>query len=180
MSEISDRYRRLSHAFADKVAQVPDDKWAAPSPCEDWTARDVVEHVARTPVMFFEMIGKEKPELPEDAVAALTVSREAIQSALDDPEIATTEFDGFFGRSTFEAAVDRFLNFDLVVHNWDLSRAAGLDERLDEDDIARLEEASTQFGDSLRAPGVFGAELTPPDGADRQTKLLAFLGRKAF
>jgi hypothetical protein len=31
----------------------------------------------------------------------------------------------------------------------------------------------------MRGPGAFGPELTPPPGADEQTKLLAFLGREA-
>ncbi|MDQ4020345.1 MAG: maleylpyruvate isomerase family mycothiol-dependent enzyme [Actinomycetota bacterium] len=35
----------LADAFAAKIAAVPDDRWASPSPCEGWTARDVVRHV---------------------------------------------------------------------------------------------------------------------------------------
>ena len=105
MSEISDRYRRLSQAFADKVAQVPDDRWDAPAPCEGWTARDVVKHVAETPSMFFGLIGQEPPQLPDDPIAALPVARERMQAALDDEATATTEFDGFMGRSSFQDAV---------------------------------------------------------------------------
>ncbi|HMQ25825.1 MAG TPA: maleylpyruvate isomerase N-terminal domain-containing protein [Acidimicrobiales bacterium] len=45
MSEIADRYRRLADAFTAKVAAVPDDGWDVPTPCEDWTARDLVGHV---------------------------------------------------------------------------------------------------------------------------------------
>ena len=180
---ISQRFARLSGAFVDKVKAVPADKWSAPSPCEDWKAIDVVRHVSETPGMFFQMIGKEPPAVPsvdDDPVAAVEAMRANLQQALDDPEVARTEFDGFFGRSTFEAAVDRFLNFDLVVHNWDLSRATGLDEHIDDHDVQRLEVAARAFGDAARAPGVFGPELNPPEGADRQTKLLAFVGRKAF
>ena len=35
---------------------------------------------------------------------------------------------GFFGETTFESAIDRFANFDLVVHRWDLARATGGDD----------------------------------------------------
>jgi len=45
MSEISEQYRRLSDEFANKIAKVPDDKWRAPSPCPDWTARAGVASV---------------------------------------------------------------------------------------------------------------------------------------
>src|SRR5262245_12513367 len=131
MSEISERYRKLSQAFADTVADVPDDRWESQSPCEEWTARDVVRHVSQTPGMFFGMIGACSPDRrpAEDARAAtFAPRREVMQRALYASATATTEFDGFFGRTTFEEAVDRFANFDLVVHRWDLARATGLDE----------------------------------------------------
>ena len=55
LDEIRERYDRLSQAFAAKIDAVPADKWDAPSPCEGWTARDVVKHVAETPSMIFQM-----------------------------------------------------------------------------------------------------------------------------
>jgi uncharacterized protein (TIGR03086 family) len=179
MSAISERYRRLSEEFARKVDAVPDDRWEAPSPCEEWTTRDVVKHVAETPGMFYGFIGQEPPVLPEDPVAALTETRRHMQAALDDPATAATEFTGMFGLTTFETAVDRFVNFDLLIHGWDLARAAGLDESITDEDLDWLEPAAKAFGDAARAPGVFGPELEAPANADRQTELLAFLGRRA-
>jgi uncharacterized protein (TIGR03086 family) len=163
------------------VGLVPDDRWASPSPCEDWTARDVVRHVVQTPGIFFGMIGAEYPEPPsvdDDPVGAVTFARDVMQRALDDPETATTEFDGFFGRTTFEQAVDRFVNFDLVVHRWDLAHATGLPEEMPPDEVERLSGEFAGFGESARAPGVFGPEIDVPPDADPQTKLLALLGRR--
>jgi uncharacterized protein (TIGR03086 family) len=182
MTEISDRYRRLSQAFADTVAAVPDDRWSSPSPCEDWTAVDVVRHVVQTPGMFFGMIDAEYPEPPsvdDDPDAAVAAARDAMQRALDDPQTATTQFDGFFGRTSFEQAVDRFVNFDLVVHRWDLARASGLDETMPPDEVARLSEEVAGFGEAARSPGVFGPEIDVPPDADPQTALLGQLGRRA-
>ena len=181
MTEISDRYRRLSQAFADTVAAVPENRWDNPSPCEEWTARDVVRHVVQTPGMFFGMIGREYPEPPsvdDDPDGAVAAARDAMQRALDDPAIATTEFDGFFGRTSFERAVDRFVNFDLAVHRWDLARATGLDETMPPDEVARLSEEAAGFGPEARAPGVFGPEVDVPPDADPQTTLLGQLGRR--
>ncbi|NEU34456.1 TIGR03086 family protein, partial [bacterium LRH843] len=45
-------------------------------------------------------------------------------------------------------------------------------------DLAR--ERAAFFGDNIRRDGVCPVELTPPDGADEQTRLLAFLGRRAW
>ena len=181
MSETSDRYARLADAFADKVAAVPEDRWSSPSPCEGWTARDVVRHVVDTQGMFLGFVGDEvgaAPSVDDDPSGAFAAARAKVQARLEDPEGAAAEFDGFFGRSTFEQGVDRFLCFDLVVHNWDLSRAAGLDDRIDPADVADLRERAKSFGDAMRGPGAFGPEVEAPEGADDQAKLLAFLGRR--
>ncbi len=182
MTEISDRYARLSQAFADKVAGVADGDWSKGTPCPEWTAKDLVGHVVGTQGMFLGFVGQEIGELPpvdEDPAAAWDAARGRIQAGLDDPATAATEFDGFFGRSTFEAAVDRFLNTDLVVHGWDLARATGQDETIDPADLARVKGLTEGFGDAMRGPQAFGPAVEPPAGADEQTQLLAFLGRKA-
>jgi uncharacterized protein (TIGR03086 family) len=179
MSEISENYRRLSDDFAAKVAAVPPDRWDAATPCEQWTVRDLVKHVAETPSMFFGLIEQEPPAVPDDPVTGFAAAKAGMQAALDDPATAETEFDGFFGHTTFEKAVERFVLFDLLVHGWDLAKATGQDATFSDEDLERLEQGAAQFGDAARAPGVFGPELEVPDDADRQTKLLAFLGRRA-
>jgi uncharacterized protein (TIGR03086 family) len=181
MSETSDRYARLSQDFADKIAAVADDRWSRPSPCPDWTARDVVRHVVATQGMFLGFIGEQldTPSVDDDPAAAWDAARARVRAALADPEKATKEYEGFAGKATFEEGVERFLNFDLLVHNWDLSRAAGLDERLDPDELALVEEKAKAFGDAMRSPQAFGPAINAPDDADEQTRILAFLGRKA-
>ncbi len=184
---IADRYRRRAATFTDAVAGVPADRWSAASPCPEWDARGVVQHVVDTQAMFagfIEQSVEPGPSADEDPLGAWAAARDQTQARLDDPAVAALEFDGFTGRSSFEAAVDRFLSFDLVAHPWGLARAAGLDEEIPADDLAAMEAAvtamSASFGDAMRSPGAFGPELTPPGGADQQTRLLAFLGRQAW
>lgn len=182
MTEIADRYRRLSRAFADEVAAVPPEGWDAPTPCVDWTVRDLVAHVVETQGLFLGFVGRSSgdgPAVAADPAGAWEVARAAVQADLDDPERATAEFEGFQGRTTFEAAVDRFLNTDLVVHGWDLARATGQDEHIDPDDVVRVRAVCEGFGEAMRDPRAFGPELDTPAGADDQTRLLAFLGRQA-
>src|SRR5690349_22033823 len=102
MSEISERYQRLSDEFANKIAKVPADKWNAPTPCTEWTARDIVQHVVDTQGMFLGFVGKEMgpiPSVDDDPGAAWDAARAKTQHELDDPALAGAEFDGFFGRS---------------------------------------------------------------------------------
>ena len=182
MSAIADRYRRLSDDVAATVAAVPEDGWGAQSPCEDWTARDVVRHLVETSGMFLGFVGRElgdAPSVEEDPAAAWDHARGRIQAELDDPERATTTFQGFTGETTLEAAVDRFLCTDLVVHRWDLATATGQDVRLDPADMAAVRESMAPMADQMRSPGALGPELTPPPGADEQTAFLAWAGRRA-
>ena len=182
MSAIADRYRRLSDAFAATVAAVPDDRWEDQSPCEDWKARDVARHVVDTSGMFLGFVGKDLGDVPsvdEDPQAAVDHARGRIQAELDDPERATTTFTGLMGESTFEAAADRFLSTDLVLHRWDLGTATGQDIRIDPQDMADIRASMEGLTDKMRGPGAFGPEVEPPPGADEQTAFLAFFGRRA-
>ncbi len=180
MTVISDRYRRLAAGFTERVMAVPADRWSSPSPCEEWTAADVVAHVAEAAGLFLGMVDRQAPPGPpasDDPLGAWEVSRDAIQAGLDDPAIARLDYEGELGRATFEMAIDRFASTDLVIHTWDLSRAAGLDERLDADEVHQIFEAMRPLDEMLRTSGVFGPKLEPPPDADEQTRLLAFLGR---
>ena len=182
MTAMSDRYRRLAAGVTSTVEQVPPDKWSAPSPCEEWTALDVLRHLTQIPGIFFGLIGEPGPEIPpveDDPVAAWAAAVAATQTALDDPSVATREYDGFAGQSTFEKGVDQFICTDLIVHRWDIATATGLDERIDPQDIADVREKMAPMAHLLRSPRAFGPEVEVAADADDQTKFLAYLGRRA-
>ena len=182
MSEIADRYRRLSGTFAERIDAVPEDRWSSPSPCEGWSARDLVGHVVGTQAMFLGFINEEMPQGPNaeaDPAAAWAHASEVIQSALDDQVRAAMTFTGFFGESTFEGAVDRFLNWDLVVHTWDLARATGADEHIDAADAQRVIDGVSGFGDAIRSPQVCGPEVSVSTDADLASRMLGLVGRTA-
>jgi uncharacterized protein (TIGR03086 family) len=182
METIADRYQRLAARFAATIDEAPSGSWSNQSPCPDWTAIDVVRHVVESENMFFGMVGKPPVGVSSDdedpAEAWRTVSA-AVLADLRDPQAATTGFDGFFGPTTYEEAVDRFLCIDLIVHRWDLATALGVDASIPEADIEFVEAGVAQLGDSMRTQGAFGDAIEPPAGADGQTRLLAFLGRSA-
>jgi uncharacterized protein (TIGR03086 family) len=182
MSEISERYARRAEQLSTTIAGVPADRWDAPSPCAEWTAREVVQHVLDSHALFETFVGRtlEQPSGGEDDLAArFDVARRQIERELADPATADEEFDGMMGRTSFAKAIDQFLSFDLLVHRWDLAKATGGDLAMDPADIARAFEQVRAMGPMIRSPQVFGPELDPPPGADEQTRLLAFLGRRA-
>ena len=181
MSNEADRYRSLAASMTESIAAVPDDRWAAPTPCDDWTARDLVAHLVSTSGMFLGFIGQDAPEgapVDDDPLGAFTQARDAIQAALDDPASANQEYDGLMGPTTFAKGVDGFLAADLVIHRWDLARATGQDEALPLDEVRRVYELLEPMDEQMRQPGAFGPKVEPPAGADEQTQLLCFLGRQ--
>ncbi len=130
--------------------------------------------------MFLGFIGQELGSIPtvdDDPAGAFAAARRAVQDNLEDPARATAEYQGFAGPTTFEAAIDGFICFDLVVHGWDLARATGLDDRIDPDEVRRVRARAAEFGDMIRTAGVCGPAVEVPADADEQTKLLAYLGR---
>jgi uncharacterized protein (TIGR03086 family) len=181
MSEVADRYRRLAAAMTRRIEQVPPDRWSNQSPCEKWTARDVVQHLVDVHGMFLGLVGRAMrpgPAVDDDPVAAWASARDQVQADLDDPQRAAAEFDGVSGRSTFEEAVDRFVCFDLNIHGWDLARATGQDERIEPSELPRLWRTAESFGDAIRSEKVCGPAVEVPSDADEQDRLLAYLGRR--
>ncbi len=182
MSEAIDRYQSVAAGFDKRVQAVPDQKWSAPSPCEDWTARDVVAHVVRNHrSMAAAVRGEEAEELSgdEDPVAAWSDAYARMRALSEDPDALTRPVRGPAGPTALEEALGSLVSMDTHIHTWDLARAVGGDERLDPE-VTRLSWEMLQPMDAMiRQPGVFGPKLDPPEGADDQTKLLYFLGRRA-
>jgi uncharacterized protein (TIGR03086 family) len=186
MHAIADRYRKNAAAFTAKVQGVPDGRWSSPTPCEGWDARDVVRHVVDSSSMFLGFIGRtpeRRRSVDDDPLAAWSEVRDAVQATLDDRTLARTEYEGMFGKAVFEESVDQFLAADLTIHGWDLARATGQDERMDRAEVTLVHERLTNvpphMQEAMRTRGAFGPELESPAGADDQTRLLAFVGRRA-
>ena len=159
--------------MTDTIAGVPDDGWAAPTPCEDWTARDLVGHLVDTSGMFLGFIGQEAPAGPsvdDDPLGAFTAARDAVQSALDDPATAAQEYDGMFGRTTFAESVDGFLSADLVIHRWDLARATGQDETLPADEVQPDPRGARADGRQDARPGRLRPEGRAAAGRRRRRR----------
>jgi uncharacterized protein (TIGR03086 family) len=182
MSEIADRYRRIASQFTDRVRNVPPDAWGNPAPCEGWVARDVVRHLVDwLPAFFFEQWGIERrpaPSVDDDPLAAWLAVDEAIQAALDDPEVAGSRRQTRMGESSLAETMDMIGTSDVLLHTWDLARATGLDERLDPEEVHNLFVGMEPYDEMLRSSGQYGPRVAVPDDADEQTKLIAFIGRQ--
>ena len=187
-SESSERFARVAAQFTERIRAVPDDSWEDPAPCEGWVARDVVRHLIGWLPGPGYLLGTWSvdtgplPSVDDDPLGAWEAVRAAIQAALDDPAVADREEDaGPPGRLTFAAAVDMTVTPDVLVHTWDLARAAGLDETLDPDEVGRqmagIRAMPPEVDAAMRDSGHYGPKVEVAADADEQTQLLAFMGR---
>lgn len=182
MTDVHERYMSVSRGFDARVRAVSPGQWEAPTPCEGWTAHDLMAHVVENHRGVIASVrGGESTPLGagEDPKQAWEDASLAIIEITADPEAAATEVDGPTGKIPAGQVIGQFMTMDVLVHTWDLARAIGADERLDEEFVRQAYEALKPMDAMIRQPGVFGPKLEPPAGADAQTEFLYFLGRKA-
>src|SRR3954447_4399307 len=183
MSEVVDRYTALADQFGARVEAAPDDAWSKPSPCPEWTARDVVEHVTdiqRRLVWRLNGSDGEPDPTPADVdpKQLWRDSYAATKAALAEPGALEKTVPGPMGEMPVSMAVGRIYASDILVHTWDLARAVGGDERLDADAVSQAFKGLEPMDAMIRQPGVFGPKVEPPADADEQTRFLCFLGRQ--
>ena len=189
---VAGRYRLRAERFERYVAAVSPDQWSNPSPCDKWTARDIVQHIIDMHGVMLRPLDRAlspAPSVHDDPLAAFKAARADIETILADPQLAGQEGDTPSGRLTTEQHIDRVPSADMVFHGWDLARATGQDATMDPDEVQStwdgLMSMPPEFLEQLRTPGafgpgieVFGPEVTVPADAPLQDRLLGAIGRE--
>ncbi|HRB04912.1 MAG TPA: TIGR03086 family metal-binding protein [Ilumatobacteraceae bacterium] len=179
-------YTSTVYAFEHVLKMAKPTAFSRKAPCAGWTGKDVYEHVAGNLAMIksYATSGKgpkSTPKLGADPLGAWIKLRDQTLEALDhDHVLESVAHDPFgpgFGPMTIDALVG-FMAADMVPHIWDMARTAKVDERLDPA-LVKYSLATWKAlpADVLRMPGMMGAAVKAPAGADAQTKMLSFLGR---
>ena len=174
-------YRAADRPLTEILAAVPAAAWSSPSPCEGWTAADVVGHLIETQRDFLATHGAdlgEAPDVAADPAAAWRVHAGQVARALSDDALPAREFDGFFGPTTVGAAFEQFYVWDMVVHRWDVARAVGADPALTDEELDRIEAGADGFGPALNMEGICRPAVEVSGAADREVRVLARLGRE--
>ncbi|EPH42327.1 hypothetical protein STRAU_4607 [Streptomyces aurantiacus JA 4570] len=186
-SRLLRRHGRALDLFTERVHTVRAGQWDAPTPCAEWTVRDLVNHLAVEQLWVpplvrdgaaIEDVGDtfDGDMLGADPVASWDTAAEAAHAAFDEPGALERTVHLSYGETPARDYCAQMVT-DLVVHSWDLARAIGADERLPDDLVAAAVREVTPYAAELTKTGLFGPAVQPPPGADVQTKLLCLLGR---
>lgn len=182
--DLNTLYHRAVETWAERVKGVRSEHWDSPTPCQEWTVRDLTNHVAgedlwTTPLMQGSTIQEvgdrfDGDLLGEDPISsALAAAGEATRSVAE-----TLPTDGTVHLSYGEESMAEYVHqlaADHLVHGWDLAVATGGDTSLDP---ALVAEVSAWFADReelYRQAGMIGPR-TLVEG-DPQADLLAAFGR---
>jgi uncharacterized protein (TIGR03086 family) len=180
MSENAQRYQRVSDGFSTRLSGVPAEQWTTSTPCSEWTVRELVAHVISTQHHVVASLDGGKAlavDADGDLVGQWSDARAALVAAVNDPARAGTTVKGLFSEQPFETLVGGLACLDTLIHTWDLARATGQDESLDPEAVDNGAQLLASFGDGIRRPGGFGAEVPSAPDVDAQTRLLQFAGR---
>jgi uncharacterized protein (TIGR03086 family) len=173
------------------VRAVPEDRWASPTPCAEWSVRDLVGHLVTEQLWVPALLGGatiaevgdrfDGDPLGGDPVAAWRAGADVARRAWLEPGILDRSVHLSYGD-------DRATNYgwqmtlDLAVHSWDLAGGIGGDSagyRIPDELAEDLLAVFTPVIQQWQGLGLFDPPLPDWDGAaDPHTRLLGLLGRK--
>ena len=172
--ETSD-HGRVASRFGEVVGAVRD--WDSPTPVPEWITRDIVHHLT---TWFPEFLASGGITIPvgrrDDPIGSWHIQSAAVSEllAMRGTESFTHPY---VGTRSVADTIGTFYAPDVFMHTWDLARASGFDDRLDDETCAELLAGMASMGDAIRASGQFGVRQPVSTDADAQTQLLAFIGR---
>ena len=178
MSDPVEDYETAAAGFAGVLAQCGDDLSMA-SPCEGWTAQDVVDHVMGGAPYYADAWGGQVPDIPADAGRTTRYEAEAraLAETCRTPGALDQMVDSPMGGKIPASIMFGMYTTDTLIHTWDLARAIGVDVTLDAELLQQSWDGVRAIEDAVRAPGIFGPAVEIDDDAPFQDRALAFFGR---
>src|SRR5919199_4398906 len=145
------------------------DRWHASTPCTEWDARQVANHIIGENLWAGELLqGKTIEQVgnpldgdltADDPAAAYRRSVEVARRAAEAPGAMQATCHLSFGDySGADYASQLFM--DTLIHGWDIAKGTGQDTRLDPELVSACLPIAEEVTRQFRAAGGFGEELS--------------------
>lgn len=167
------------------VRSVPSDGWRRPTPCSQWTVRDVTNHLVGGLCIFTDELNGVPARGEHESDWLGTYPVDAYESAAAADASAWGRPDALVGTitiglGTLSAPLAAVIHLtEVLVHGVDIAVAIGREDLVDADACTALLTAMDQMGgvDPYRVPGVFGPAITSGRHEPSHRQLLGYLGR---
>jgi uncharacterized protein (TIGR03086 family) len=186
MTDLAELHARALDATGRIVGGVTADRWHAATPCADWDARGLVNHLVAGNLWAAELaaggtidgVGSrlDGDLLGDDPAAAYSASASAAAAVFRQPGALDTLCAVSYGPVPGAVyAGHRFL--DVLVHGWDLAVATGQDYAMDPELMQACQQIIEPQLDAFRSAGALASPVAVPADASAQVRFLAVLGR---
>jgi uncharacterized protein (TIGR03086 family) len=171
--------------FRQRLVRVKSDDWRRPTPCEEWTVRDLVNHVVGGNLRYVTILAgepadatprtREQDWLGTDPLGSFDDGLARVTESFSVPGILAADVRHPKIGAVTAAQLQVLRVNELTVHSWDLARAIGSDDRLDDQVVAWLLEGLTPLRSTLGLSEPGRADDLP--AASPQDSLLQLFGR---
>jgi uncharacterized protein (TIGR03086 family) len=186
MTDIARLHAQALDATGRIVGGISADRWQAATPCADWDARALVNHLVSGNLWAAELAAGGTIEgvgnrldgdvLGDDPAAAYAGSAASAAAVFRRPGALEAPCAVSYGPVPGSVyAGHRFL--DVLVHGWDLAVATDQDNVLDPQLVQECRQIIEPQVEAFRSAGALGPEVAVPADASAQTRFLALLGR---
>jgi uncharacterized protein (TIGR03086 family) len=167
--------------FGRRVRRVSD--WSAATPDAEWDVRALVTHVTEEQQWVPPLL--DGRSLPQARLAVEPLGEDLVVEWERHHERASLAWRAHDERQHVQLSSDTVtaLHYlteqvsDVAIHTWDLARALGDDDVLDERLVEAVWTVFAPQRETLTASGLFAAPVAVPEDAPLQFQLLALTGR---
>jgi uncharacterized protein (TIGR03086 family) len=184
--DLLDAHARAIEVFDHAVHKIGLTDWDSPTPCTDWTVRDLVNHIVTEQLWVPDVLAGhtvaevgdkfDGDQLRDDPLGAWQEASSTARAAWLQPGAVDRTVRLSYGDER-AVAYGWQMTIDLAVHGWDLATALGADADIADDLATALLAHAEPLVESWSGTSMFAAPVPVPDDAAPKDRLVALLGR---
>ncbi|HZX98766.1 MAG TPA: TIGR03086 family metal-binding protein, partial [Dermatophilaceae bacterium] len=182
--ELMELHRRAVEHWAARVAAVKNEQWGDPTPCAEWSVRQLVNHVVSEELWAAPLLGGQTIEevgnqfdgdvLGDDPLGRARMAADDAVAIVEAIVPGGGRVQLSYGEEDMGEYV-RQMCADHLIHGWDLAAATGGDTSMDPELVAEVGAWFAEREAMYRGAGVVGPR--PASAGDPQSDLQAGFGR---